>query len=150
MATIYFDMDGTIADLYAIDNWLEYLLEEDITPYKEAKPLLHLSTFARAINQLQCKGYEIGIITWLSKNSSAHYENSVTITKMNWLRKHLPSVKWDKIVVLSYGTPKELYCNSEHDILFDDEVKNRESWKGIAFNEKNIMFELNKILHEKQ
>lgn len=30
--TIWFDMDGTIADLYGVDGWLEMLIAEDPTP----------------------------------------------------------------------------------------------------------------------
>ena len=36
--TINFDMDGTIADLYGVKNWLPYLEAEDTTPYAIAKP----------------------------------------------------------------------------------------------------------------
>lgn len=51
--TIFFDMDGTIADLYSVENWLEYLINADALPYEIAKPLLRLSTLARLLNQLQ-------------------------------------------------------------------------------------------------
>ena len=30
--TINFDMDGTIADLYGVENWLEYLIAGDTFP----------------------------------------------------------------------------------------------------------------------
>ena len=40
--TINFDMDGTIADLYGVENWLEYLIAENTFPYANARPLLHL------------------------------------------------------------------------------------------------------------
>ena len=36
--TINFDMDGTIADLYGVKNWLSYLEAEDTTPYAIANP----------------------------------------------------------------------------------------------------------------
>ena len=36
---IIFDMDGTIADLYSVNNWLDKLRAFDVTPYKNAKPL---------------------------------------------------------------------------------------------------------------
>lgn len=36
---ICFDMDGTIADLYGVENWFEYLTAENVKPYKIAKPL---------------------------------------------------------------------------------------------------------------
>ena len=37
--TINFDMDGTIADLYGEENWLDDLINERTTPYANAKPL---------------------------------------------------------------------------------------------------------------
>ena len=39
---IWFDMDGTIADLYGINGWLDMLLEENARPYEIAKPLLNM------------------------------------------------------------------------------------------------------------
>ena len=32
---IYFDMDGTIADLYAVDGWLADLRSENVRPYRQ-------------------------------------------------------------------------------------------------------------------
>ena len=44
---INFDMDGTIANFYGVDGWLDYLMNKDVTPYKEAKPLINFSALAR-------------------------------------------------------------------------------------------------------
>ena len=63
MRTIWFDMDGTIADLYGVENWLPKLRSSDPSPYAEAKPMLNFSLFARYLNKLQVKGYKIGIIS---------------------------------------------------------------------------------------
>ena len=30
--TIYFDMDGTIANLYGVESWLDFLQKEDAYP----------------------------------------------------------------------------------------------------------------------
>ena len=139
MATIYFDMDGTIADLYGVENWLEMLINHIETPYEVAKPLLRLSALARVLNGLQKKGYRIGIISWLSKNSTTEYDERVTQAKLTWLSIHLASVQFDEINIVSHGTPKEQFAISEMDILFDDEEKNRESWTGQAFDATEIM-----------
>ena len=136
---INLDMDGTITNLYGVQDWLDYLIAEDVTPYAIAKPLLRLCTLARILNRLQAKGYKIGIISWLSKNGTEDYNNRVTETKLKWLKQHLPSVAWDSIIIVPYGTRKENYCYSENDILFDDEEKNRENWNGIAFDVDDIM-----------
>lgn len=136
---IWFDMDGTIADLYGVDGWLDYLINSDVYPYANAKPMLHLSTLARMLNQLQRKGYEIGIISWLSKSGTDEYNKAVTDAKMKWLKKHLTSVHFDTIHIVKYGTPKQIFSTSEKDILFDDEEKNRQNWNGKAFDASNIL-----------
>ena len=137
--TINFDMDGTIADLYGVNNWLEYLINEDVYPYANAQPLLRLCTLARKLNALQRAGYNIAIVSWLSKSGSRAYNDAVTVAKLGWLRKHLPSVEWDRITIVPYGTPKQNFCETPFDILFDDEAKNRDNWTGIAYDVENIM-----------
>ena len=37
---VYLDMDGTIADLYGINNWLERLRDEDSTIFTECETLI--------------------------------------------------------------------------------------------------------------
>ena len=137
--TINFDMDGTIADLYANPNWLPMLRAFDPTPYATAKPLLRLNVLARKLNELQKQGYEIAVISWLSKESNPAYDEAVTATKKAWLAKHLPSVKWDRITIVPYGTPKENFCGNPLDVLFDDEERNRNNWTGRAYDVKNIL-----------
>ena len=142
---INFDMDGTIANLYGVQNWLEMLIAEDTTPYAKAAPMVNMSALARRLNTLQRAGYEIGVIPWLSKSGGLEYNERVTEVKRKWLAKHLPSVAWDSIVIVPYGTPKELFCDTAEDILFDDEERNRESWTGIAYDVENILEILKKI-----
>ena len=137
--TINFDMDGTFVNLYGVENWLEYLINEDATPYEIAKPLFNMSLFARYLNKLQNEGWEIAIVTWLSKNATNDYNKKVAKAKMEWLNKHLPSVEWDRVTILEYGTPKQIYCDYEGDILFDDELNNRANWNGVAFDVENII-----------
>lgn len=143
--TINFDMDGTIADLYGTEDWLDKLIAEDTSPYSEAKPLLNLSALARRLNRLQREGYELAVISWLSKSGSPAYNEAVTEVKKAWLAKHLPSVQWDRVTIVPYGTPKQMFCETENDILFDDEERNRINWTGTAFDVNNIMEELKKL-----
>lgn len=143
--TINFDMDGTIANLYGVDNWLEYLIAEDTMPYEIAKPLVRLSALARKLNNLQRVGYELAIISWLSKNASDEYNEAVTAAKKSWLAKHLPSVHWDRITIIPYGTPKGNFCGNALDILFDDEQRNRDNWTGRAYDVENILEILKEI-----
>ena len=137
--TIFFDLDGTLADLYGVENWLEYLIASNPIPYEVAKPLVRLASLARILNRLQKEGYRVGIISWLSKNSTPEYDEKVTATKKEWLRKHLPSIIWDEINIVPYGTAKETFIKTAEDILFDDEERNRTNWTGKAFDVDNII-----------
>ena len=83
--TIYFDMDGTIADLYAVENWLPKLRSADATPYEDAVPMVRMNLLARLLNRLQKEGYKLGIVSWLAKNSDNDYDEAVTRAKMSWL-----------------------------------------------------------------
>ena len=143
--TINFDMDGTLANFYGVENWLAMLEAEDTTPYAEAIPLLRLSALAKRLNNLQKQGYQLAVISWLSKNGSDAYNEAVTADKLNWLKKHLPSENWDRITIVPYGTPKQNFCENPLDILFDDEAKNRDNWTGRAFDVENIMEILREI-----
>ena len=137
--TIFFDMDGTIADLYGVENWLDYLIASDALPYEIAKPLIRLNALARVLNRLQKQGYKVGVISWLAKNSNTAYDEKVTRAKKEWLKKHLTSVNFDEIHIVKYGTPKQTFAKTENDILFDDEEKNRNDWTGKAFDVNEII-----------
>jgi hypothetical protein len=133
---IWFDMDGTIADLYGVEGWLSMLRASDPTPYRVAKPLVRMQSLARILNRLQRQGYEIGIVSWLSKTSTPDYDEAVTAAKREWLASHLASVKFDSIDIIAYGTPKQ---NGRNGILFDDEARNREAWTGTAYDVNDIL-----------
>lgn len=145
MRRICFDMDGTIADFYNVNNWLDCLMNEDATPYKIAKPLVNMNVLARRLNKLQKRGYEIGIISWLSKSGTEPFNKEVTKVKREWLNKHLKSVKWDFIEIVNYGTDKNLVLKTENDILFDDEIGNRKAWRGKAYNVNDIINVLKEV-----
>lgn len=150
---IYFDMDGTIADLYNVDNWREKLDCSDPSPYLAARPLINLQVLARLLKALQREGYTIGIISWLSKDSSEEYAHKVAEAKRLWLHQHLASVQWNEIHLVGFGTSKSATAQIKEGILFDDNENVRKEWsknnqKGFAYDEKNIIQTL-KILKEK-
>ena len=132
---IYFDMDGTIADLYGVENWLEDLLHEEVYPYTAAKPLVNMNSLARILNRLIRNGHTVNIISWTSRNGSESYNNAVKKAKIKWLETHLRSVHFTSIIIIPYGTPKELYGEG---ILFDDEENNRIAWGSNAYSETEI------------
>ena len=146
--TLWFDMDGTIANLYAKPNWLALLRAYDPTPYAEAGVMHNMSLLARYLNKLRTAGYKIGVISWLSKEPTPAYDAAVTAAKKEWLNRHLHSVSWDVIHIVSYGTPKESFITSSNDILFDDEARNRENWTGRAYEPDEIFEVLRGLLAE--
>ena len=136
---INFDMDGTIANFYGVAGWLDYLKAEDTKPYEIAKPLVNFSVLARILNKLQRNGYEIAVISWTSKSGSENFNKAVEAVKREWLAKHLPSVRWDEISVIPYGTPKTNFRKNADDVLFDDEEPNRNGWGVNAYDVNNII-----------
>lgn len=147
---IYFDMDGTLANLYGTPDWLAKLRDYDTTPYETAPVLLNMQALARRLNRLHKLGYTIGIISWLSKESTAAYDEAVTKAKLAWLKKHLGSVEFDEIHIVPYGQKKSKLAQIKNGIIFDDDKRVRKEWNkknpnGWAFSEKNIFTVLDAI-----
>ena len=141
---IWFDMDGTIADLYGVDNWLEMLMAHDETPYAIAKPLINLSVLARLMNKVQREGFEICIVSALAKESTAEYDERVRNAKIKWLANHLKSVHFNEIRFVPYWYTKN-NVNTGSDILFDDEERHLEKWTGMAVNANKMIETLKAI-----
>lgn len=142
MKIINFDMDGTLANLYGVENWLEDLNNSNPRPYIVAKPLLNMSALARILNRLKKAGYMINVISWLSKNSTPDYDIAVSLAKRQWLTKHLKSVQFDNIYIVPYGTPKQAISSG---ILFDDEKPNRKNWEDRQ-SSNNTAYDVDNIL----
>jgi hypothetical protein len=135
MEKFYFDMDGTIANLYAVPNWLEMLRAEDVTPYAEAVPMVDTIRFCQVLERLKENyGIHFGIISWCSKCGSDSYNKEVRKVKRAWLKQNFPGV-FDEIHIVKYGRPKATCPKNgkRNSYLIDDEEQNREDW---AKNEK--------------
>lgn len=141
---IWFDMDGTIADLYGVNGWLEMLIAHDATPYAIAKPLVNLSALARLMHKAQRNGFKICIVSALAKNSTTEYDEKVKDAKRAWLKKHLASVDFDEIRFVPYTFIKN-DVNSGSDILFDDEERHLMAWTGTAIHASAILETLRAI-----
>ena len=147
MRTIYFDMDGTIANLYEVENWLPKLIDNDPTPYEEAEPMVNMKDLSGLLKDLQHMGIRIGIVSWLAKNSTKGYDKEVRAAKRKWLKKNI-DITFDEIHIVKYGTRKDYIVKDKNGILFDDELNNRNNWRGLAIDptEKDINEVLRKIL----
>lgn len=121
-------MDGTIADTYAVPNWLEKLRAEDPSPYVIATPMWDMDALRNILETLIEKGWEIRIISWLSKDASREYNKAVREAKRAWLKEYNFPV--DKVHLVAYGTTKANCVRKEtdHAILIDDNEKVRDGW----------------------
>lgn len=129
MATmLVFDMDGTIANLYGVPNWLEDLRNFNPNPYINAKPMYDMVKLVTILKELQSIGYRIAVTSWLSKESTPEYDKQVRQAKRDWLEKY--NFPADEIHIVKYGTTKanctrKTQCNQ---ILFDDNEQVRKGW----------------------
>lgn len=151
MQAVYFDMDGTIADLYNVPDWLEHLQNERTSPYTDAKPLVdmgHLQTIIATLNGL---GIAVGVISWGAKGGTTEYTRRVKKAKVSWLKKHGLNIQ--EIHVVKYGTPKHRVAKHKNAVLVDDEQQNLNKWRGATINASNavaMMTQLTNMIEQLQ
>ena len=135
---IVFDMDGTIADLYGVENWLDMLQNENPLPYEIASPMYNMKNLAYILNALKEQGWVITVTSWLAMNSSQEYKRLVRQAKREWLEKwHFP---YDEIHLVQYGTPKHRVTKADRQILVDDNENVRNEWNGETINAQENIF----------
>ena len=100
---IVFDMDGTIADFYGVENWLECLKNSDTTPYEMAKPLYDINELNNILYQLKAKGSVIVITSWLSKGGSKEFNNATRKAKREWKSAFERTIKTVHAVARGHG-----------------------------------------------
>ena len=88
MKTLVFDMDGTIADLYGVKNWLYDLRMESVRPYTQARPIYDMELLNDILLMLKACGWRIVVTSWLAKESSNFYNEITAIAKYQWLKKY--------------------------------------------------------------
>ena len=145
---LVFDMDGTIADLYGVENWLADLRSENPRPYILAKPLYDMDSLNIILELLKEQGWKIVVTSWLAKNSSTLYDEVVREAKRMWLNKY--NFPFDEIHLVKYGTTKA-NCTRKlggFQILVDDNEKVRNGWTlGDTINaNENILKKLVDLL----
>lgn len=150
--TLVFDMDGTIADLYAVENWLPMLRSEDSTPYRVARPMYEMAELAELLNLLKGEGWKIVVTSWSSKQASREYDKRVRAAKVAWLKKYgFPA---DEIHVVKYGKSKSEVTKDlgGFQILVDDNEEVRMEWSnGETIDAtENILEELRKLMERAQ
>lgn len=147
-ARLYFDMDGTLADLYSVPDWKEKLDSEMEGVYVNAEPLIAMDRLTELCSILQKLNYEIGVITWLPKHGTPQYKAKVEQEKREWLARYFPIV--DIIKVVDYGVNKSHCAKKGKAILFDDNETVRSEWQTPkerkAVSNENIFQELLNLL----
>ena len=126
--TVILDMDGTIADLYKVENWLGKIRNFDPTPYAEAA--LMVAGIAEAVKAIREAGAEVKVVSWLSKETNSDFDKLVRKAKRDWLAEQ--GIEVDSVRCVPYGTQKAYYRNPDNiKILFDDNAEVRESFEGF-------------------
>ena len=148
--TLVFDMDGTLANFYGVNGWLDDLQNEDTRPYDIAEPLYNMEVLNAVLDVLRLQGWRIVITSWLAKDSTKAYDNAVRVSKTAWLNRY--NFKYDEIHLVKYGTTKA-NCTRKLgglQILVDDNEKVRNGWRlGDTIDaNKNIIDELLKLLEK--
>ena len=148
--TLVFDMDGTIADLYKVNGWLEDLRNNNPRPYNEAEPMYDMEVLVAVLLALKNFGWKIVVTSWLAKESTKAYDEMVRTAKRNWLaRYNFPA---DEIHLVKYGTTKA-HCTRTlggFQILVDDNEQVRKGWHlGETINaNENILERLIDLLEK--
>ena len=142
--TLVFDMDGTIANLYEVENWLNDLRAYNPRPYVVAKPMYDMVSLANILNALKEQGWKVVVTSWLSKESTRAYDRQVTKAKLEWLARY--DFPFDEVHIVKYGTSKSS-CTKKlggYQILVDDNEEVRNEWSlGSTINaNKDIIGEL--------
>ena len=125
---LVFDMDGTIADLYGVENWLEDLRSENARPYEVAKAIYDKVVLNEILEMLKAQGWRIVVTTWLAKDSTEYYKNLVRQAKLQWLAEQ--EFPFDEIHLVAYGTTKA-NCTRKlggFQVLVDDNEQVRNGW----------------------
>ena len=139
--TIFFDLDGTIADLYGVSDWHAKLRAEDDSPYREANPLFPPYDIYLLLESMKSLGVRTGVISWGSKQASKEYNRSIRRAKIDWLKEMGLLDSFDEIHVVKYGTPKHQVIKKERrGILIDDNEDIRAEWEhagGLAIDPMN-------------
>ena len=123
---ILFDLDGTVADLYGRDDWLEKLRAE-VPIYEELEPLVDMVELTTIAERLVEKGVEFGVVTWLSMGASVDYEFVTAMEKFRWCQKYMPYIS--EFEAQPYGTRKQTNYHHCKCILIDDNAEVRQSFE---------------------
>ena len=146
---LVFDMDGTIADLYNVNGWLEYLQNGNPTPYIVANPIYDMFSLNNLLDILKKQGWKIAIVSWVSKNCDDDFKKAIRTAKTEWLDRY--NFPYDELHIVKYGTTKANCVRkfNGRKILIDDNEKILKGWNGETINaNENILKQLVDLIVE--
>lgn len=147
---IYFDMDGTIADLYNVEDWENKLTSHNVTPYQEAAPMWDMKKLNCILTALNLMGVTIGVVSWLAIGSNKDYDKQTRKAKKEWIEQYLPCI--EEIHFVKHGTPKHNCVKVKAEaILIDDNAEVCGAWtRGNTINPtcEDIVEKLENLLYE--
>ena len=146
--TLVFDMDGTIANFYGVDGWLENIRNNNPRPYIVAEPMYDTDVLNAILSLLKAQGWKIVVTSWLAKGSDKTFDELTRQAKREWLAKY--NFPFDEIHLVKYGTTKA-NCTRKiggYQILVDDNAEVRKGWHlGDTINaNENILEKLVELL----
>lgn len=91
MQAIYFDMDGTIYDLYSVTDWESRLNSEDVTAYSCGEAMYDMGNLNALLEEFVALGFVIGVVTWSAMYGSKEFNKATRKVKKDWIAKNLPA-----------------------------------------------------------
>jgi len=120
---IYCDMDGVLANFYKEKNCLERF-ENEKGFFKRLEPIRNN---IKTIKELIKNGYNVYILS-ASPNEQADND------KKEWLKKYIPELENEHIIIIRNGKNKADYVKTEKDnILMDDYGKNIKDFENKGY-----------------
>ena len=141
MKRIILDMDGSMFDLYGVEDWLEKLQRRDHLVYRQARPMFDSVLAQNQMQSLKQKGYTFIICSWLSKTGTKDFDFKIRMVKREALMRTTGIKYYSEIHLVKYGTSKNRYMKEKGAILFDDNKEIRERWEkegGISIDASKV------------
>lgn len=145
--SIVFDLDGTIAALYDVPNWLERLHGNDPSAYLDASPMVDMEQLSNLVERYQAQGVSVEVVSWGAMNSSNAYLARTATAKRQWLKQHLKT-RLNAVYVVPYGTPKHsIVPDPDNCVLVDDNKQVRQAWTGETLDASDSKGMMNALTH---
>lgn len=121
---VYFDMDGTISDLYGVTNVFKRLDALDAGVYYEAKPI---DTYINMLKEFHNMGYKVIILSCLGMISDKQFDKDTIHNKDLWLDKYIGKEYIDDRIYIPNTKHKEHFIK-DYGILVDDDDHVLANW----------------------